>query len=135
VKKYRTYQYHRTAIQLHSKYGKVVRIAPNEVSVGDPEAVKIIYGAQSKFPKGKWYSSLQEKEDFNLLGQMDLHKNRQGRQQIGPVYSLKSIRETEEYMDDPLSVFVKQMRDRIGQSIDIVQWLNVLATGKSPLNH
>lgn len=36
--------FHKYAIQLHKEYGPVVRIAPNAVDVGDPEAVKIIYG-------------------------------------------------------------------------------------------
>ena len=31
--------------------GKIVRIAPNEFSIDDPDAVKIIYGHSTKFPK------------------------------------------------------------------------------------
>lgn len=36
--------WHTRAIELHKQYGPVIRIAPNAVDVGDPEAVKIIYG-------------------------------------------------------------------------------------------
>ena len=31
--------------------GRLVRIGPNEISVADPEALKVIYGASSKFRK------------------------------------------------------------------------------------
>lgn len=31
-------------IKLHKKYGKVVRLGPRAVSVGDPQAIAIIYG-------------------------------------------------------------------------------------------
>ena len=34
---------------LHSKYGRLVRIAPNEVSILDAAAVQPIYGHGSKF--------------------------------------------------------------------------------------
>jgi hypothetical protein len=44
-------QAHQTAIKLHKKYGPLVRIAPNVVSVGDPKAVKIIYGLTGGFTK------------------------------------------------------------------------------------
>jgi hypothetical protein len=36
---------HRVMIELHRRYGKLVRIGPNEVSVSDLEAVKKIYGS------------------------------------------------------------------------------------------
>ena len=37
--------------QLHRKYGKVVRIGPNHVSISDPALVSIVYGVLSKFTK------------------------------------------------------------------------------------
>lgn len=36
---------HTTMIELHKKYGKLVRTGPNEVSVADPAVIKTIYGA------------------------------------------------------------------------------------------
>lgn len=129
AQKFRRCDFHRTAIKVHAEYGEIVRIAPNEVSLSDPNAIRTIYG-QAKFYKGEWYSALNNKEDFNLLGQMDPHRNRQGRQLIGPILSLKSIRESETHMHDSLKTFVKVFREREGQSVNIVEWTNVLATGK-----
>lgn len=43
--------HHRTEIALHRKYGPLVRIGPNHVSVGDPSAVPIIYGLNKGFTK------------------------------------------------------------------------------------
>ncbi|EGX43285.1 hypothetical protein AOL_s00215g21 [Orbilia oligospora ATCC 24927] len=55
---YHDYQDQRTdiVIDLHRKYGPVVRLAPNEVSFTSTTAVKDIYtgsGRESGFPKGK----------------------------------------------------------------------------------
>lgn len=38
-------------IRLHQRYGPIVRIAPNEYSIDDAEAIKIIYGHGTSFTK------------------------------------------------------------------------------------
>jgi len=43
--------FERTNIELHKKYGPIVRIAPKEYSIDDVEAAKIIYGHGSQFVK------------------------------------------------------------------------------------
>lgn len=40
-----------TSIHLHDKHGPLVRIGPNHVSVADPSALKIIYGADNRYQK------------------------------------------------------------------------------------
>ncbi len=74
---------------------------------------------------------MQDRTDFNLLGQMDSKKHRNSRQLVKPVYSLKSVRESEEYMHEPLSVFGTEMHKRANQEIDIVDWLSALTLGGS----
>lgn len=41
----------KTQRELHDRLGKIVRIAPNEVAISDPEAIKTIYGINSGFTK------------------------------------------------------------------------------------
>jgi len=40
-----------TVFLLHEKYGKLVRLQPNHVSVADPDAIPIIYGHGTGFLK------------------------------------------------------------------------------------
>ena len=42
---------HLDAIDLHEKYGKLVRIAPNIVSVSDPSCIPIFYGIKEEYTK------------------------------------------------------------------------------------
>jgi hypothetical protein len=42
---------HTDITEIHRKYGTIVRIAPDEVSIADPEAIRIIYGHGSGFTK------------------------------------------------------------------------------------
>jgi hypothetical protein len=39
------------AIDLHRRYGPLVRIGPKHISVGDPEAIPVIYGLNNGFTK------------------------------------------------------------------------------------
>ena len=43
--------YHQINIRLHQKYGAVVRVAPNEYSIDDLEASKIIYRSRDQLVK------------------------------------------------------------------------------------
>jgi hypothetical protein len=48
--------YHHDLTNLHRKYGNIVRIAPNEVSVWDPEFVSEIYShGENVYPKCDMY--------------------------------------------------------------------------------
>jgi hypothetical protein len=42
---------HHDITAAHRKYGTIVRIAPDEVSIADPEAIKTIYGHNAGFVK------------------------------------------------------------------------------------
>jgi hypothetical protein len=44
-------QSHQTAISLHQRHGPLVRIAPNVISVGDPQEIKTIYGLTGGYTK------------------------------------------------------------------------------------
>ncbi|KAL9112102.1 MAG: hypothetical protein Q9227_003479 [Pyrenula ochraceoflavens] len=113
---YRRQDFHHYAIDLHKKYGPIVRVAPDGISVGDPGAIKIIY------------EQLQGKSNPNLLGLMNEKWHKELRRLIDPIYALKSIRESEMLMDEPIEFFAEQMRRKARNAVDIIEWMNVLAT-------
>jgi len=55
---------HHTAINLHRKYGPLVRIGPSHVSVSDPREISNIYGLKTGFTKVS-FSSLTLFQDTN----------------------------------------------------------------------
>ncbi|KAG6037782.1 hypothetical protein E4U41_004737 [Claviceps citrina] len=48
---------------LHQRYGPVVRIAPREISISDPDAVRQIHKIGSPFRKATWYKELTQQRD------------------------------------------------------------------------
>jgi hypothetical protein len=51
TRKYVSGQWHDVALNLHAKYGAVVRIAPDEVSFVDPDTLKKLYSYAKAAPK------------------------------------------------------------------------------------
>lgn len=58
---------HKRMIELHKRYGKLVRTGPNEVSVADLSAIKKMYTAGTKFSKSNWYGVFQGHRKFDLF--------------------------------------------------------------------
>ena len=40
--------------ELHEQYGLLIRIAPNEVSSSDPDAISLVYTTQKPLTKTDW---------------------------------------------------------------------------------
>lgn len=43
--------YSANMVEIHEKYGKLVRIGPNHISISDPNAVPIVYTTNPVWPK------------------------------------------------------------------------------------
>lgn len=123
---------HTTMIALHKKHGKLVRTAPNEVSISDPAAIKTIYGAGSKFRKSDWYSVWQGHRTFDLFGERDEKIHGKQRRLVSNIYSLDQLKKMESYVDSTLTLFLEKLGE-VGKkgSVDMGKWAQMFAFGKS----
>ena len=112
---------------LHRRYGPLVRIAPNEISVADPEAVKVIYGIKSGFTKTDFYPPFAP--NISLHGdnftQLDERKHAERRRYTNNIYSMSTILEGEKYIDGCADVFLEKMAKfaAAGKTVDLGEWL------------
>ncbi|KAF1912067.1 cytochrome P450, partial [Ampelomyces quisqualis] len=116
---------HTTMIALPKKHGKLVRTAPKEVSISDPTAIKIIYGAGTKFRKSDWYSVWQGHRKFDLFGGRDEKVHGQHRRLISSIYSLDQLRKLEGGVDTAISFFIDKLEN--GSSVDMSEWAQLFA--------
>lgn len=116
-----------TQRELHKKYGPLVRIAPNEVSVADPEAIKIIYSVKSGFTKTDFYTPFAANisPHGDIFTQRDESKHAQRRKYVNSVYSMSTILESEAYIDACSDVFLEKMARfaRETREIDFGEWI------------
>lgn len=123
--------FHHENINLHRKYGPLVRLGPNFVSVDDPSAVKTIYGITSKFPKSAWYQAFMVpgKYSFTLFGDQDIRRHADSRKRFQNVYSMSSLMSYETYVDQCADIFAQRLSEiaASGRPVDMAHWLQAYA--------
>lgn len=136
---------------LHAKHGPLVRVAPWEISVADPNAIKKIYGAGTKFRKSDWvcmlwrpfapnlqagwsnvsqYSVWQGHRKFDLFAERNERIHGEQRRLVSRAYSMEALRDLEPYVDNAVKVFMDNMKERKDQVIDMGNWVQLFAFGQ-----
>jgi len=119
-----------TQRDLHAHYGHLVRIAPNEVAVSDPSAVKIIYNIKSGFTKTDFYPPFAPKisPKGDIFTQLDEGKHAERWRFVNSVYTMSTILESEQYMDACSDVFLEKMSRfaKKGEEVDMGEWIQWL---------
>ncbi|EAU32038.1 conserved hypothetical protein [Aspergillus terreus NIH2624] len=112
---------------LHARYGRVVRIAPNELAINDPQYIKKIYGINSRFTKVSPIIRSSRYPDHFTSTDEKVHAER--RRIVSHVYTMTSILQSENYLDECTAVFLEQMgkiADRKG-TFDLHEWARMYA--------
>lgn len=97
--------WHRDLVDLHKKYGPVVWIAPNDISVSDPTLRNVIYGFQNHkkeftfFKKSPSYETGSINQDFSFIFEQDPEKARLGKYHMSHFYSEQGLLNLEENFD------------------------------------
>ncbi|OBT57364.1 hypothetical protein VE04_02759, partial [Pseudogymnoascus sp. 24MN13] len=121
-----------TNIELHRKHGPIVRIAPNEYSIDDPDAVKIIYGLGSQFIKSPWYTASGDPDPHgtpDLFSDRNPARHAASRRKVASAYSMTALAQLEPLVDECYVV----LRDRFmefadrGKVVDMAHWMQCYA--------
>ena len=97
--------WHRDLIALHEKYGKVVWVAPDDISVSDPYLRNVIYGFQNDkkdrtfYRKAPSYETGSINQDFSFIFEQDPAKARLGKYHMSHFYSEAGLATMEENFD------------------------------------
>ncbi|KAJ1918090.1 hypothetical protein H4219_002811 [Mycoemilia scoparia] len=84
---------HSYPIELHEKYGPVVRIAPDIVSISDPKDIRTVL-ATHDFRKSQIYKDMELVEP-NTFSAQDPKLNSERRRQIGPTFTWSAMSKME----------------------------------------
>ncbi|KAK9382269.1 cytochrome P450 [Kockiozyma suomiensis] len=126
-------QHHKTLQALHKKYGPLVRIAPNVISVSEPSAIGTIYGIKSNYMKTGFYSpwsiAWQGKHHDGLFSAVDPVYHREQKKLVANSFSMSSVLESEALVDTCSTLFMQQMGKIADQNseVDLAEWLQYYA--------
>ena len=117
-------------LELHIRYGPVVRTAPNELSYINPTAFKEIYGhtqrGKQEFTKDQKYHSGLGREPIILNA--DRHYHGHIRKLLAHGFSEKSLRAQETVLQEYVDVLFQKLHENSQDGtapVDILKWYNV----------
>ena len=121
--------------------GPIVRIAPGQYSIDDPEAIKAIYGHGTPFVKVRtqtvYWSSLIPKQSswyrastapgpvHDLFRDEDPKRHAANRRKVAALYSTTNLLQFEPYVDTSVKIFMDRMQElsNTRQTFDLQHWL------------
>jgi benzoate 4-monooxygenase len=119
--------------EAHKKYGKLVRIQPNHVSVADADAINTIYGHGNGFLKSEYYDAFVSIQR-GLFNTRDRQEHTRKRKTVSHTFSSKSVGQFEQYIHHNLELLVKQWNRMASEApkgeyadMDALHWFNYLA--------
>ncbi|KAK7729398.1 hypothetical protein SLS53_009248 [Cytospora paraplurivora] len=96
-------------IELHKKYGPIVRIAPDEVSLSSPEAARTLLSAGKRFYKTKFYSVFPPVENPDIFTECreDVHARK--KKVANVPYSMAAMQQLSPFIDDTIDLLFQKM--------------------------
>ncbi|KFY35733.1 hypothetical protein V494_05668 [Pseudogymnoascus sp. VKM F-4513 (FW-928)] len=123
--------FEKTNVNLHKKYGPVVRIAPNEYSIDDVGAAKVIYGHGNAFVKAPWYWAWMppDPSKASLFADLDPHRHSVQRRKFASAYSMSSLVGYEPFVDNCSSLFLSRFHEmaQSGRNVNFGHWFQCYA--------
>ncbi|KAF1847536.1 benzoate 4-monooxygenase cytochrome-like protein P450 [Cucurbitaria berberidis CBS 394.84] len=122
--------YHHKLHELHTKYGPIVRIAPNELSFVSPDAWKDIYGNRN-IPKNNVWTSQEEEHHPISIVSTDEATHLRNRRALTGAFTEHAIAEHAYILEDLVGLMVQKFGEAVahGQGcavLDTSNWLNFL---------
>ena len=116
--------------QLHQKYGRIVHVTPEEVSVTDSEAFKTIYRVSPGLEKSHWYGKFASFTRRMMFTMTDSKSHAARRKQLARPFGKSQIREQ---WEDRVREKIEFAIDRVSQEgeggdVDILKWWTLLFT-------
>lgn len=111
-----------TIRRLHAQYGPYVRVAPNEVDIGDADAVQPIYVARGGFMKAPCYANFDIDGHKSIFSTTSPDYRAPRAKAVVPMFSTKSLRENQ----DAIAGCVDRMVKRLGEEALSRKPVNVL---------
>ena len=115
--------------RLHERYGEFVRIAPDELSFANPDALRDIYGHGVKGTPGrvppKAFTRYPENICISMLNDPSDAEHARVRRIFSPAFSERALMEQEpvfsKYADQLVRILQKRSTGKTGEAIDMVQ--------------
>lgn len=102
-----------TFVDVSRQYGPMARIGPNHLLTTDPDFVRHILSAHSRYTRGPWYDSMRiDPHAPNIVSERGVQKHHKLRYQMNAGYAGKDIEGVEAAVDERLLHFIDKIEER-----------------------
>lgn len=130
----RTSSVHEHQLHLHQRYGPLVRLGPNNVSVASPAAIPVLYNTRTRHPKSDFYPVMgnvaQGKVVPTIFSTQDESVHEKMKRPIAQVYAMTNLKTYEPLVESTESFFFEKL-ERLadeGRAFNLGTWLHWFAT-------
>jgi cytochrome P450 len=123
-----THFYGPTLMKLHERYGRLVRVGPNFVSVSDPAAIGTVYGTSPVWKKGPSYEVIIGVSNGRLVHSLiTMNETQQSAvmKGIGSAFTPNAVLDYEPFVDQSAALLVAALEERY--SVDMGKWMQLFA--------
>lgn len=119
-------------LELHEKYGSIVRVAPNEVSFSSARSWLEIYGPRKgigTFIKSEFYDGGNfAAEALSIVSERDPKKHAEMRKYLASAFSDRSLKAQEPLIAHSVDLFVKKLGEagQGNRGTNMVMWYNLM---------
>ncbi|KAK0636793.1 cytochrome P450 [Bombardia bombarda] len=110
---------HLDHIELHRKYGPVVRIAPNEVSLSSPEAARALLSAGKRFFKTPFYGVFPPPENPDIFTETREDVHAQKKRVSNVPYSMAAMQQLSPFINDTIELLARKMEEHISANAGV----------------
>jgi len=100
---------HTDHIALHRKYGRLVRIAPDEVSIASPEAARTVLSAGKRFYKTDFYAVFPPPENPDIFTEVREDVHAQKKKVANVPYSMAAMQQLSPFIDDTIELLATKL--------------------------
>lgn len=117
----------------HRRYGSMVRIGPNHISLSNSDLIPRIYGITTDFWKSEFYSLFDVRDTVTgtitptVFSVRDEHYHKALKRPVASAYSTSTMRDFEPLVDECVRIFESKMMSKLGVDLDFGKWLHWFA--------
>jgi len=96
-------------VALHKKYGRYVRVGPNEISVSSPEAGRLVLSAGKGFYKTRFYGVFPPPENPDIFTEYREHVHAQKKKVANVPYSMAAMQQLSPFINDAVELLMSKL--------------------------
>ena len=110
---------------MHKKWGHIVRIGSNDLSITDPTIMEVVYGRNSEVTKSWWYDNDYPMSSMHTTRDREKHDKR--RKVWVPAFSEKAVRDYETRITGLEELLVAKIAEHKDKPVDVKIFFNLFS--------